>query len=111
MVDRDGLENRCACKRTVGSNPTLSANSNWSNALIRREQFQRQLTAKNNPCDRHDGASPRSDGGRRLVARQRSEQYFTFPQSRSNFFRQTKGLPQTVQSLVGRSVLRRMRAM
>ena len=26
MVDRDGLENRCACKRTVGSNPTLSAN-------------------------------------------------------------------------------------
>ena len=25
MVDRDGLENRCACKRTVGSNPTLSA--------------------------------------------------------------------------------------
>ena len=27
MVDRDGLENRCACKRTVGSNPTLSASS------------------------------------------------------------------------------------
>ena len=27
MVDRDGLENRCACKRTVGSNPTLSANT------------------------------------------------------------------------------------
>jgi hypothetical protein len=26
VVDRDGLENRCACKRTVGSNPTLSAN-------------------------------------------------------------------------------------
>ena len=25
MVDRGGLENRCACKRTVGSNPTLSA--------------------------------------------------------------------------------------
>ncbi len=25
MVDWDGLENRCACKRTVGSNPTLSA--------------------------------------------------------------------------------------
>ena len=25
MVDRDGLENRCACKRTVGSNPTPSA--------------------------------------------------------------------------------------
>ena len=25
MVDRGGLENRCARKRTVGSNPTLSA--------------------------------------------------------------------------------------
>jgi len=24
--DGDGLENRCACKRTVGSNPTPSAN-------------------------------------------------------------------------------------
>ena len=25
MVDWDGLENRCGCKLTVGSNPTLSA--------------------------------------------------------------------------------------
>jgi hypothetical protein len=25
VVDRGGLENRCARKRTVGSNPTLSA--------------------------------------------------------------------------------------
>ena len=25
MADRDGLENRCARKGTVGSNPTLSA--------------------------------------------------------------------------------------
>ena len=25
MVDRGGLENRCGCKVTVGSNPTLSA--------------------------------------------------------------------------------------
>ncbi len=25
MVDWGGLENRCPCKRTVGSNPTLSA--------------------------------------------------------------------------------------
>jgi hypothetical protein len=25
VADGDGLENRCACKRTVGSNPTLSA--------------------------------------------------------------------------------------
>ena len=31
VVDRDGLENRCACKCTVGSNPTLSA----TNLLIR----------------------------------------------------------------------------
>ena len=27
VVDRDGLENRCGCKLTVGSNPTLSANA------------------------------------------------------------------------------------
>jgi hypothetical protein len=25
VVDWDGLENRCGCKLTVGSNPTLSA--------------------------------------------------------------------------------------
>jgi hypothetical protein len=25
VADRGGLENRCACERTVGSNPTLSA--------------------------------------------------------------------------------------
>ena len=25
MVERGGLENRCACKRTEGSNPSLSA--------------------------------------------------------------------------------------
>ena len=28
VVDRGGLENRCARERTVGSNPTLSANAN-----------------------------------------------------------------------------------
>ena len=27
MVDRGGLENRCTRERTVGSNPTLSANN------------------------------------------------------------------------------------
>jgi hypothetical protein len=27
VADRGGLENRCACERTVGSNPTLSATS------------------------------------------------------------------------------------
>ena len=26
MDEGDGLENRCTCKRTVGSNPTPSAN-------------------------------------------------------------------------------------
>lgn len=45
-----------------------------------------------------------------LVARQRSEQYFTFAQSRSHFFRQAKGRPQTTQVLVGRSALRRIPA-
>lgn len=29
MVDWDGLENRCAGNRTVGSNPTLSANYSY----------------------------------------------------------------------------------
>ena len=33
MVDRDGLENRCACKRTVGSNPTPSAITYRNNGL------------------------------------------------------------------------------
>jgi hypothetical protein len=35
VVDRDGLENRCACKRTVGSNPTLSAISSIAAILLR----------------------------------------------------------------------------
>ena len=33
VVDWDGLENRCACKRTVGSNPTLSAIMPATNSL------------------------------------------------------------------------------
>src|SRR5215468_3449721 len=33
VVDRDGLENRCACKRTVGSNPTLSAIMPYAKSL------------------------------------------------------------------------------
>lgn len=32
-VDRGGLENRCACKRTVGSNPTLSAKGAFGHVL------------------------------------------------------------------------------
>jgi hypothetical protein len=40
VVERDGLENRCTRKRTVGSNPTLSANKcSVSNSL-----------RKNDPC-------------------------------------------------------------
>jgi len=50
-------------------------------------------------------------GGRGLGrSRQRSEQYFTFAQSRSHFFRQAKGRPQITQGLVGRSALRRIPA-
>ena len=29
MVEWDGLENRCGCKLTVGSNPTLSAKGHF----------------------------------------------------------------------------------
>jgi len=34
--------------------------------------------------------------------RQRSEQYFTWSQSRSHFFRQAKGRPHAMQHFVGR---------
>ena len=44
MVDRDGLENRCACKRTVGSNPTLSANR------LAFNQSRPQLSATKRRC-------------------------------------------------------------
>jgi hypothetical protein len=79
--------------------------------IVQRGQIQRQLVAENNSQDIHDEASPRSDAGRGGVARQRAEQYLTFTQSRAHFLRQTKGRPQTTQSLVGRSVLRRITAM
>jgi hypothetical protein len=39
VVDRDGLENRCACERTVGSNPTLSA----TNSIRFQESGQHQV--------------------------------------------------------------------
>jgi len=78
--------------------------------MVQRRQIQRQLVAKNNSQGSHDGASPRSDAGRDDAARQRSEQYFTFAQSRAHFLRQRKGRLQTTQSLAGRSVLRRIRA-
>ena len=35
VVDRDGLENRCARKRTVGSNPTFSAMKQKRQAIIK----------------------------------------------------------------------------
>ena len=54
------------------------------------------------------GAQPRA--GLDRSARQRSEQYLTSAQSRTHFLRQTKGRRQTTQSLAGRSVLRRIRA-
>ncbi len=42
MVDSGGLENRCPCKRTVGSNPTSSAiivYDGWSSAISRSNRF------------------------------------------------------------------------
>jgi hypothetical protein len=46
-----------------------------------------------------------------LPARQASEQYRTFSQSRDHFFRQLKGRPQWAQSLVGRSAFLRILGM
>src|SRR6185312_3886631 len=43
VVDRDGLENRCARKGTVGSNPTLSANHLFLLVSAR-------LTLRQRPC-------------------------------------------------------------
>ena len=77
---------------------------------VQRRKVQRQLVSENNSQDGHDGASPGPDAGRGDAARQRSERYFTFAQSRSHFFRQTKGRPQTTQGLVGRSALLRILA-
>ncbi len=42
MVERDGLENRCARKRTVGSNPTLSASLQAQNFLGVNFQIQQR---------------------------------------------------------------------
>ena len=44
-----------------------------------------------------------------LRLRQASEQYLTSFHTAAHFFRQAKGLPQTAQTLVGRSCLRRAR--
>ena len=41
VVEWDGLENRCTCKRTVGSNPTLSAKIAGSLTTVRNAELQR----------------------------------------------------------------------
>ena len=54
MVDRVGLENRSTCKRTVGSNPTLSASSDASHALRqtdRRAEWQVSWGFRGRPVD------------------------------------------------------------
>ncbi len=43
MVERGGLENRCGCKVTVGSNPTLSASPISG---LRRLVTERAVTEK-----------------------------------------------------------------
>jgi hypothetical protein len=48
VVERGGLENRCACKRTVGSNPTPSA--------IRLRFFE--ATAGNSRLNLEEGFPP-----------------------------------------------------
>jgi hypothetical protein len=40
VVDRDGLENRCTFTGTVGSNPTLSANSKQLFLLVFMVEFE-----------------------------------------------------------------------
>ena len=39
-VERDGLENRCACKRTEGSNPSLSVGA-FANSSTSASKHQR----------------------------------------------------------------------
>ena len=73
--------------------------------------FVRELVAENNSQDGHVGANPPFSADRGGAARQRSEQYFTFSQSRAHFVRQVNGRPQTAQVFIGRSALRRVRAM
>jgi hypothetical protein len=48
VADSDGLENRCGCKPTVGSNPTPSASQKWflmPMAVARRWGVAEQLVA------------------------------------------------------------------
>ena len=54
VVDRAGLENRSTCKRTVGSNPTLSASSHARRALRlteRRPECQVSWGSRGRPVD------------------------------------------------------------
>ena len=49
MVERGGLENRCACKRTVGSNPTPTAKkaglkkSQWFYITVEEERVSIEI--------------------------------------------------------------------
>ena len=65
MVDRGGLENRCTCKRTVGSNPTLSAilppccRNGWETPEIKGLRSG-SATRRRHTRRRADGQSARS---------------------------------------------------
>ena len=43
MVERGGLENRCGCKPTQGSNPCLSAIKFHYNSMLRIYQLLRRF--------------------------------------------------------------------
>ena len=49
VVDRGGLENRCTCKGTVGSNPTLSA-IKLSDAVRRRLDIRKLRLRDSDSC-------------------------------------------------------------
>ena len=73
-------------------------------------EVERKLVAENNSQDGHDCGNSGIEMDRGGAARQRSEQYLTFSQSRAHFLRQAKGRPQTTHFFIGRSALRRVGA-
>lgn len=62
------------------------------------------MVAKDNSQDGHDDTTPGLCVDLDAL-RQRSEQYFTFSQSRAHFLRHTNGLPQTMHIFSGKSAL------
>jgi hypothetical protein len=76
-----------------------------------RGQVVRELVPEDDSQDGHGGVNPAPWTDRDNAARQRSEQNFTFCQSRAHFLRQVKGRQHTAQVFVGRSALRGVRAM